>query len=170
MQRRDYFISLGLGFSLAGCLRLEETTTETPSPMEVPTDTAMETRTETPTPTGTPTSSPTPESKIIIDRVVGLGQGQYGDWPIDFSREGELKVSWQVREGSKVDGLLLKESEFDNFVPGKEGQYETVRERRELLRTSFTVEVSSGSYVFVLLPSTQFSSKVKLSLVKFLNK
>lgn len=161
MQRRQYITTLVVSVGSAGCLRFQQTTTDTESAAAAPS-----TKTDTRRRTDTSILSPNPDREQIIDREITLPGGQYGDWPLEYSEQGVLLAEYSVRAGIACTGLVLEESELENFEPGKSTQFDAIHETKDRRYSKTRIELSPGSYVYILIPSLSETTRVKVNLVK----
>lgn len=166
MNRREVLLGSASVIPLSGCLRLQNNDQNTVTVIVTPESTSSEPQANSPSPT--PTSRPTDTiiENTIVHRTLGLDAGDYADYSIGFPESGRLSVNIKVESGSKVFGILMTKSEFENFAPAKSGQYESIHQTGGVYRASHEIKLQTGDYVYVILASTIGPSNVLVEINK----
>lgn len=166
MNRREVLLGSASVFCLSGCLRLQNDDPKTVTVIVTPESSSTEPQANSPTPTSisSPTASVT--EATIVHRTLGLDAGVYADYSIEFPESGRLSVNLRVESGSQVFGILMTESEFENFAPAKTGQYESIHETGGVYSASHEIKLQTGNYVYVILASTTGPSNVLVEINK----
>lgn len=88
-------------------------------------------------------------SKGLVDNTIELGEDDYKYWTFELGSKTTLSYEFLVRNGPKIDMILLTDSEFNQYQAGNRFEHIAKGSSMASVEGSVEAKLSKGDYAFV---------------------